>query len=56
MEKLIFTLAFITALCAVLTIGGLIVDYIFPHCKRLNSFIDHLPLMNEEEEDKYSAD
>lgn len=51
-EDIIFLLAFIAVLGAILTIGGLIADCIFPHCKRLNKYIDHLPLTNEEEENR----
>ena len=34
----------------ILGIGGIIADYIFPHIKPLNDFIDSLPLMADEEE------
>lgn len=48
MEELIFSLAFTAVLGIVLTIGGLVVDYIFPRCKRLNKYIDQLPLIRED--------
>lgn len=34
----------------ILGVGGLISDYIFPHIKPLNDFIDKLPMMAEFEE------
>ena len=49
MEEMIFALAFIAVVLFTLTIGGLIADYILPRIKRLNSYIDNLPMMNEEE-------
>lgn len=38
-------LLILVGLFAILTIGGLIADYIFPHIEPLNRFIDSLPMM-----------
>lgn len=34
-----------TGYMIVLAIGGFVADYIFPHIKPLNDFIDSLPIM-----------
>ena len=38
-------LLILMGLFAVLAIGGLITDYIFPHIEPINRFIDSLPMM-----------
>lgn len=35
----------------ILGFGGFIADYIFPHIKPLNDFIENLPMMDDYEED-----
>lgn len=45
MGNLVVMLALIAVLCFTLTIAGLIVEYIFPHCKWINRYIDNLPMM-----------
>lgn len=35
----------------ILGISGIIADYIFPHIKPLNDFIDSLPMMVDDEEE-----
>ncbi|NLZ91220.1 MAG: hypothetical protein GX918_04815 [Clostridiales bacterium] len=50
MEDLIILLAFMSPLCLVLAIGGVIADYILPHIKPLNRWLDSLPDYEEDNE------
>jgi hypothetical protein len=50
MEDLIILLVFMSVWCFILAIGGLIADYIFPHIKPLNRWLDSLPDYEEDEE------
>ncbi|MPM27526.1 hypothetical protein SDC9_74038 [bioreactor metagenome] len=53
MEDLIILLAFMSPLFLVLTIGGVVADFIFPHIKCINRYINRLPMMqNDIKDDK----
>lgn len=41
-------LLILSGLLCVLTIGGFIADYIFPHIRPLNRFIESLPMMEDD--------
>jgi len=44
--------AVVSAISAALVLGGLIADYILPHCKRLDRWVNSLPMaQNDEKED-----
>lgn len=42
-------LFYVAAILLTLGIGGLVADYIFPHIKPLERFLDSLPMMDDEE-------
>lgn len=44
-------LIIISGLLIILTIGGLVSDYIFPHIKLLNNYINKLPMIAEKAEE-----
>lgn len=41
-------LMILAGLFVVLTVGGLVADYIFPHIGPINRFIDSLPMMRDD--------
>lgn len=43
-------LAMLSVFRFILAIGGFVADYIFPHIKPLQRYIDSLPMMEEDEE------
>lgn len=49
MDELFVCLLFLAALFAVLAVGGLIADYVFPRIDPLERWIESLPMMNDEE-------
>lgn len=50
MDDLIVTLGLFAAYLLILSVGGLVADYVFPHIGPLARWIDTLPLMREEME------
>lgn len=50
MDDLIVTLGLFAAYLLILSVGGLVADYVFPHIGPLARWIDTLPLMQEEME------
>lgn len=50
MDDLIVTLGLFAAYLLILSVGGLVADYVFPHIGPLVRWIDTLPLMREETE------
>lgn len=47
----IVDLGILAAFLAVLGVGGLIADYVFPHIPFIQRFLDSLPNWDEEEEE-----
>lgn len=43
-------LLYVAGILLTLGVGGLVADYIFPHIKPLERFLDSLPMMDDEEE------
>lgn len=44
--------AAVSAISAALVLGGLIADYVLPHCKRLNKWLETLPLAQQDEKEE----
>lgn len=49
MEDLVLFLLYMTGLDAVLLVGCLVADYIFPHIPFINRYLDSLPDWDEED-------
>lgn len=49
MEDLVLFLLYMTGLNAVLLVGCLVADYIFPHIPFINRYLDSLPDWDEED-------
>lgn len=50
MEDLVVNLAILCGFLAVLGVGGLIADYVFPHIPFIQRFLDTLPDWDEDED------
>lgn len=50
MEDLVITLGLFAAYLLILSVGGLVADYVLPHIGPLVRWIDTLPLMRKETE------
>lgn len=51
MEDLAVNLAILCGFLAVLGVGGLIADYVFPHIPFIQRFLDTLPDWDEDEDE-----
>lgn len=51
MEDLVINLAILCGFLAVLGVGGLIADYVFPHIPFIQRFLDTLPDWDEDEDE-----
>ena len=51
MEDLVVNLAILSGFLAVLGVGGLIADYVFPHIPFIQRFLDTLPDWDEDEDE-----
>ena len=51
MEDLVVNLAILCGFLAVLGVGGLIADYVFPHIPFIQRFLDTLPDWDEDEDE-----
>ena len=49
LDAAVVFLFYVAAILLTLGIGGLVADYIFPHIKPLERFLDSLPMMDDEE-------
>ena len=51
LEDLVVNLAILCGFLAVLGVGGLIADYVFPHIPFIQRFLDTLPDWDEDEDE-----
>ena len=50
LDAAVVFLLYAAGILITLGMGGLVADYIFPHIKPLERFLDSLPMMDNEEE------
>lgn len=50
LDAAVVFLLYVAGILLTLGVGGLVADYIFPHAKPLEHFLDSLPMMDDEEE------
>ena len=50
LDAAVVFLLYVAGILLTLGVGGLVADYIFPHIKPLERFLDSLPMMDDEEE------
>lgn len=49
LDSAVVFLFYAAGILLTLGVGGLVADYIFPHIKPLERFLDSLPMMDDEE-------